>query len=269
MDEKVKFVTQTGDKINMLWPGRRYALPFKNVIIDKFTQKTGMPHHSLLPNLSVFLRPDDMAVYNELQQLTMDWKCLDESTKDSTMKSMDTIMGKAMWGFWNVSNDKQISSADAATMDDINYPEDGFTELSAYILDDEELNRVLSSNMKSLKQVNDMHAKLIDNKWKADTNSMYHDDSFAQVMKKYPHIVCRIYQVECEDEETTCGAYRSIFVIITDCSIRICLGSRTRLRNEKDAAANNRSSTSCCRQASSAHDAKGFLKVNACKSSKL
>lgn len=262
-------MTQTNDKINMLWPGRRYALPFENVIIDKFTQKTGMPHHSLLPNLSVFLRPDDMAVYNELQQLTMDWKSLDESTKDSTMKSMDTIMGKAMWGFWNVSNDKQISSADAATMDDINYPENGFTELSAYILDDDELSRVLSSNMKSLKQVNDMHAKLIDNKWKADTNSMYHDDSFAQVMKKYPHIVCRIYQVECEDEETTCGAYRSIFVIITDCSIRIRLGSRTRLRNEKGAAANNRSSTSCCRQASSAHDAKGFLKDNACKSSKL
>ena len=98
MDEKVKFVTQTGDKINMLWPGRRYALPFKNVIIDKFAQKTGMPHHSLLPNLSVFLRPDDMAVYNELQQLTMDWKTW-MSPQSSTMKSMDTIMGKAMWGF--------------------------------------------------------------------------------------------------------------------------------------------------------------------------
>jgi len=211
VDDKVKFTDQFGNELNMLWPGHR-MLSIQNVKVGPFVPGEGLPHHPLLPNLSVLLKPDDMQTYNTLMQQTElnEWAQLDEETRNTTIDGMNTIMQSSKYAFWAVNDDAQIKDAEGLTLEHINYAEDGSIRLSAYVLSDEEVQKVLGSSIKAAGAVEKLRDSLVK-KWatKDKEHTSYVEESFTACMAKYPGMIYRHFFVT-RGEETWSGTQHNI-----------------------------------------------------------
>lgn len=207
VDEKLKATDQHGNLLNFLWPGQR-MLSLDDVKITPFQAADGMPHHPLLPNVSVFLQPDVMRSYNTLAASTDNWGELSDEERSELVKEINNIMQKAQYGFWAVASDAQIKNADGLTLEDLNYGKDGSIKLSAFIFSDDEVLKVLGNNVKNVAAVEKKRDSVIA-KWSSDKNSNYIEKSFSEVMAKYPTLISRHFVVT-RGDETWSGTYYNI-----------------------------------------------------------
>lgn len=198
MDEKLKATDQHGNLLNFLWPGQR-MLSLDGVKITPFQPADGMPHHPLLPNVSVFLQPDVMRSYNTLASSTDNWGELSDEERSELVKEINSVMQKAQYGFWAVASDAQIKNADGLTLEDLNYDKDGSIKLSAFIFSDDEVLKVLGNNVKNASAVEKKRDSVIA-KWSSDKNSNYIEKSFSEAMAKYPTLISRHFVVTRGDE---------------------------------------------------------------------
>ena len=198
VDEKVLATDQHGNLFNILWPGQR-MLSLDGLKISPFQAADGMPHHPLLPNVSVFLQPDAMRTYNTLAANADNWGELRSEDRSELVKELNSIMQKAQYGFWAVASDAQIKNADGLTLEDLNYGDDGGIKLSAFIFNDDEVHKVLGNNVKNATAVEKTRESLIA-KWSKNEYSNYFYDSFTTAMAKYPTLICRHFVVTRNDQ---------------------------------------------------------------------
>jgi len=202
----------------MLWAGRRLEEPFNTLKISPFQPEKGLPNHILLSNLSVFLKLDDMRSYNELAESIDKWAELSEDDRCTILGGLNEVVSKAGYGFWTVSDPEQIKTENGLKLEDLNYPTDGKRfNLTAYMLSDDEVAKVLGSVVKGVSTVkttrDTLVAELTQNQY-----SLYADQSFTTCMNKFSSMVCRDFIVKRDGEEPWSGRfviiYKSMFFII-------------------------------------------------------
>ena len=135
---------------------------------------------------------------------------MDEETRTNIIEGMNTLMEAAKYAFWAVSDDAQIKSADGLTLEDINYAEDGSIKLSAYVLSDDEVLKVLGNHIKAAGAVEKLRDSLVK-KWAAKDkdHTSYADESFTAAMAKYPGMIYRHFFVT-RGDETWSGTHHNI-----------------------------------------------------------
>lgn len=212
MDEKVTFTDQHGNILNILWAGER-MLTLSGVKISSFQAADGLPHHPLLNNVSVFLQPDAMRLYNNLAAETDRWSDLTSEEQSRLLEQLNGVMESAQYGFWAVADNNQVKTVKEEllhTFAALNYDKDGSIKLSAYIFSDDEVVKVFGNNIKNVSSVEKMRNSLTA-KWRKNSYSNYADDSFTEAMAKFPTLICRHFLVteiseETQKEETYSGA---------------------------------------------------------------